>query len=462
MELPQDFTERMKGQLNDGYADFLAEYAKERVYGLRCNPLKIDKEKLQSALFKAQIILDKVPWAEEGFYYSADAHPGKLPLHEAGAYYIQEPSAMIAARLLDPKPGENILDLCAAPGGKSTQIAGRMQGKGLLVSNEMIPQRAKTLSRNIERMGVRNAVVCNETPQHLAERFPLFFDKIMVDAPCSGEGMFRKDIQSRQEWSLKQVEVCAKRQQDILAQAAVMLKPGGVLVYSTCTFAPQENEQNAAWFVQQYPQFTLQKSEQIWPHLQRGEGHYAAKFIKKGTSVKEMNVTELSRKTTDTMKKMAAAERGKTTATTAYKKQIQTFCDYFTEFCEDVLTNEVQVWMFRQIEQGRLTVFGDQFYLLPSGMNSLDGLKTERAGLQLGCCKKNRFEPSHALAMALRPKEAKRILELEEPERYLRGETICCENQKGWTLVTVEGCSIGWGKAANGILKNHYPKGLRK
>ena len=192
MELPQDFTERMKGQLNDGYADFLAEYAKERVYGLRCNPLKIDKEKLQSALFKAQIILDKVPWAEEGFYYSADAHPGKLPLHEAGAYYIQEPSAMIAARLLDPKPGENILDLCAAPGGKSTQIAGRMQGKGLLVSNEMIPQRAKTLSRNIERMGVRNAVVCNETPQHLAERFPLFFDKIMVDAPCSGEGMFRK------------------------------------------------------------------------------------------------------------------------------------------------------------------------------------------------------------------------------------------------------------------------------
>lgn len=463
MELPQDFTERMKGQLNDDYADFLAEYAKERVYGLRCNPLKIDKEKLQSALFKEQIILDKVPWAEEGFYYSADAHPGKLPLHEAGAYYIQEPSAMIAVQLMDPKPGENILDLCAAPGGKSTQIAGRMQGKGLLISNEMIPQRAKTLSRNMERMGVRNAVVCNETPQHMAERFPLFFDKIIVDAPCSGEGMFRKDIQSRQEWSLEQVEVCAARQKDILAQAAIMLKPGGVLVYSTCTFAPQENEHNAAWFVQRYPQFELQQSEQIWPHLQRGEGHYAAKFIKKGTSVKEMNVTDCSRKTMDTVKKMAAAERGKTAAhTSAYKKQVQTFYNYFTEFCEDALTKETQAWMLKQIVQGRLTVFGDQFYLLPPGIHSLDGLKTERAGLQLGCCKKNRFEPSHALAMALRPKEAKHILELEEQERYLRGETICCEMQKGWTLVTVEGCSIGWGKAANGTLKNHYPKGLRR
>ena len=406
----------------------------------------------------------------EGFYYSADAHPGKLPLHEAGAYYIQEPSAMIAAQLLDPKPGENILDLCAAPGGKSTQIAGQMRGQGLLVSNEMISQRAKTLSRNIERMGVRNAVVCNETPQHLAERFPLFFDKIVVDAPCSGEGMFRKDIQSRQEWSLEQVEVCAKRQQDILAQAAVMLKPGGVLVYSTCTFAPQENEQNAAWFVQQYPQFTLQKSEQIWPHLQRGEGHYAAKFIKKGTSVKEMNLTQLSRKTTDTMKKMAAAERGKTAATSAYKKQIQTFCDYFTEFCEEVLTKEVQAWMFKQIAQGRLTVFGDQFYLLPSGMNSLDGLKTERVGLQLGCCKKNRFEPSQAFAMYLKKEEYRKVIDLSADDerifRYLKGETLHVsdlfkDGDKGWYLVCVDSYPLGWGKLSGGILKNKYFPGWR-
>lgn len=199
MELPQDFKERMKDQLGDrlAYEEFLASYEEERIYGLRYNPLKIGKEELQSALQKEQVVLEKVPWAAEGFYYPADAHPGKLALHEAGAYYIQEPSAMIAAELLDPKPGEKILDLCAAPGGKSTQIAGRMQGRGLLVSNEVIPQRARTLSRNMERMGVRNAVVLNETPQRLAERFPLFFDRIVVDAPCSGEGMFRKDVEAR-------------------------------------------------------------------------------------------------------------------------------------------------------------------------------------------------------------------------------------------------------------------------
>lgn len=185
MDLPQDFIERIKIQLGESYHDFLAEYEKERTYGLRCNPLKTDMEQLRSVLLENRIVPEKVPWADEGFYYPADTHPGKLPFHEAGAYYIQEPSAMIAVQLLEPKPGEKILDLCAAPGGKSTQIAGRMQGEGVLVANEVIAQRAKILSRNIERMGVRNAIVCNETPQRLAQRFPLYFDRIVVDAPCS-------------------------------------------------------------------------------------------------------------------------------------------------------------------------------------------------------------------------------------------------------------------------------------
>ena len=451
MELPQDFTERIKSQLGESYIDFLAEYAKERTYGLRYNPLKIEKERLQSLLLQEQIALEKVPWAEEGFYYPADAHPGKLPLHEAGAYYIQEPSAMITVQLLDPKPGEKILDLCAAPGGKSTQIAGRMRREGLLVSNEVISQRAKKLSRNIERMGIRNAVVCNETPKRLAERFPLFFDKIAVDAPCSGEGMFRKDIQSRAEWSLEQVEICAARQRDILEQAAMMLKPGGVLVYSTCTFAPQENEQNAAWFVQRHPQFELEKSEQLWPHLQRAEGHYAALF---------RNVYQ---KQADTNKKAASNRRaGGRASANDRQKQDKMFRGQFAQFCADTLSVKMQDWLFEQIEKGQLAAFGDQFYLPPSEITDLDGLKTERAGLQLGCCKKNRFEPSHALAMALHPNEVKQLLELEEPQRYIQGEAVCCGAQKGWTLVTVHGCSLGWGKASNGILKNHYPKGLRR
>ena len=282
MGLPQEFKDRVRCQLGDSYEDFLAEYKKERVYGLRYNPLKIEKKRLVDVLSSYQTVLEPADWAEEGFYYKSEAQPGKLALHEAGAYYIQEPSAMIAVSLLDPRPGDRVLDLCAAPGGKSTQIAGRLRGSGLLVSNEIIPDRAKILSRNIERMGIANAVVLNETPERLAERYPAFFDRIVVDAPCSGEGMFRKDVNARKEWSTRQVELCAARQREILSYAEQMLKPGGVLVYSTCTFAPMENEEMAAWFVEQYPQLTLTSIEQIWPHRQRGEGHFAAQFCKEG------------------------------------------------------------------------------------------------------------------------------------------------------------------------------------
>lgn len=457
MELPQDFTRRIRSQLGDACDDFLACYEKERAYGLRCNPLKIEEKKLRLVLLEKQIETEQVPWAAEGFYYSKDVYPGKLPLHEAGAYYIQEPSAMIAVSLLDPQPGERILDLCAAPGGKSTQIAGRMLGQGLLISNEVVAQRARILSRNIERMGVRNAVVLNETPKRLAERFPLYFDRILVDAPCSGEGMFRKDIQARGEWSLEQVEICAKRQRDILEKAASMLKPGGILVYSTCTFAPQENEQNAEWFVRQYPQFELQRQEQIWPHLQRGEGHFAARFYKKHLSKEETAISSAYERTADTAKKQARKKnvRKSDTDKAADYEQLQ-------EFCTTTLSEEMCSRMRLQINSGQLAVFGDQLYLLPAEIRSLDGLKAERAGLHLGCCKKRRFEPAHALAMALRPEDVTQTAETEEPERFLRGETTGCGDQKGWTLVTADGCSAGWGKASQGVLKNHYPKGLRR
>lgn len=546
MELPQDFKDRVRCQLGESYEDFMAEYEKERVYGLRYNPIKIERQRLAEVLSSYQVALEAVGWAEEGFYYTSDAQPGKLPLHEAGAYYIQEPSAMIAVSLLDPQPGDKVLDLCAAPGGKSTQIAGRLRGVGLLVSNEIIADRAKILSRNIERMGIANAVVLNETPERLAERFPAFFDRIVVDAPCSGEGMFRKDINAREEWSLGQVEVCAARQREILAYAAQMLKPGGMLVYSTCTFAPAENEEMAEWFIGRYPQFSLWCSEQIWPHRQRGEGHFAAGFCKDGgedgscivpyreimeqtdggsikagwnsscsTTGKEDSRSDNSKagwsrncsttcrenRQTDGYSIEAGSSRscsmsyrenrrsgaegirsgrGRSRSTASRESRrsgagstragwdgngtgsLQSLVQPVLNFCSEVLSQEMAEWIAGQIKAGQLEVFGDQLYIKPAQIGSLSGLKVLRAGLQLGCCKKNRFEPSHALAMALRPQDVKQVLELEDPKRYLRGETVSCGPQNGWTLVTVEGCSAGWGKAVQGVLKNHYPKGLRR
>lgn len=454
MNLPQDFKERMKLQLGESYGDFLACYENDRVCGLRYNPLKIEKEQLVQALLKHGIPLEEVEWAGEGFYYPADAQPGRLPLHEAGAYYIQEPSAMITAELLEPKPGEKILDLCAAPGGKSTQIAGRMQGRGLLVSNETVAARAKTLSRNIERMGIVNAVVLNETPKHLAACFPAYFDRIVTDAPCSGEGMFRKTPAACGEWSLQQVAACANRQREILAQAVQMLRPGGVLVYSTCTFSTEENEKMMEWLVHEYPQFTLERSEHIWPHRQRGEGHYAAR-LRKAESVSAKDA-----------KRILAEEafvpdgREKSISKNANKKG--TPFKEFLEFCQDTLSPELAEWMEGQVQAQAVHVFADQLCLMPCEPGILDRLKVERAGLQLGHSKKNRFEPSHALAMALHPEDVKRAVELKEPERYLRGDTAVCSGLAGWTLAIVEGCSAGWGKAVQGVLKNHYPKGLRR
>lgn len=446
-QLPCEFKERMKVQLGSSYEAFLASYNQSRTHGLRYNPLKIEKHRLVSLLQEHQIVLEPVSWAEEGFYYHSDAKPGRLALHEAGAYYIQEPSAMAAAELLEPQPGEKILDLCAAPGGKSTQIAGRMKGEGVLVSNEIIPSRAKILSQNLERMGISNALVLNETPQRLAQGFAGYFDRVIVDAPCSGEGMFRKDSAACGEWSMRQVEACAKRQREILACAVEMVRDGGVLVYSTCTFAPQENEENTAWLALQYPEFTLEKSMQIWPHLQRGEGHFAAKFSKSGAPKQAYS------------KQKSKAKAKKT-------GRLKEAYGMLLELFSGLLTKEAAALFEKQISMERLALFGECLYLIPDmipdGITGLDGWKVACAGLQLGRMQKCRMEPAHALAMALWPGQVKQTLELEEPERYLRGEAACCSGLRGWTLATVHGCPLGWGKAVNGVLKNHYPKGLRK
>ena len=439
--LPTGFEQRMKALLQDEFDAYLASYDRPRNVGLRFNPLKADD------LTQLPFGLEPIPWAAHGYYYNPETRPGLHPYHEAGVYYLQEPSAMAPVSLLDPQPGETVLDLCAAPGGKTTQIAAAMQGQGLLICNEIHPARAKILSRNIERMGVTNALVLNETPQKLAKHFHHCFDRILVDAPCSGEGMFRKEEAAVTDWSEDAVAHCAARQQEILAQVAGMLKPGGRLVYSTCTFAPAENEGTIGTFLQAHPEFRilelpneyfspgqpawsdcaaadLEKTYRLWPHKLRGEGHYAA--------VLEYTGDEHDRPAPAATTKVPAL---------------------WTEFAKE---NDLV------IPAGNDILFGDTLCRIPVGMPALQGLKVLRAGLELGRLCKNRFEPAHALALAL--KNAARVCDLTPDSdllrRYLQGETIPGE-QKGWTLVRADCYSIGWAKGSGGILKNHFPKGLR-
>ena len=289
--LPIEFMERMEKMLGHEYRAFLASYDREKYSSLRYNALKDNKEEfLQKNLFT----LESVPWEENGYYYQNEDKPGKHPYHEAGVYYIQEPSAMAPVHFLNPLPGEMILDLCAAPGGKSTQIGSKMNGQGILFSNEIHPQRAKILSENIERMGIANGIVLNETPDRLSDRFSEFFDKILVDAPCSGEGMFRKNEEATLEWSLENVEICAKRQDEILDCAANMLTPGGKIVFSTCTFSEEENEGSVRRFLDRHTDFSVKKIDalwgmeqneygvRLWPHKVKGEGHFLSVLQKDG------------------------------------------------------------------------------------------------------------------------------------------------------------------------------------
>lgn len=432
MQFPLGFQEKIIELLGEEEAQlFFQSYETERAYGLRRNPLKIDES---AFLSKMPFALEPVPWTKEGYYYQGEIdQPGKHPYHEAGLYYIQEPSAMSVVEELDPQPGEVICDLCAAPGGKSTQIAGRMQGQGLLVSNEIIPSRAKILSQNIERMGVKNAVVLNETMERMEGFFPSFFDRMVVDAPCSGEGMFRKNEEAVKEWSTQQVLFCAERQAMILNCAATMLKPGGILVYSTCTFSPEENELQIEAFLQDHPEFDLLATKRLWPHKVKGEGHFVAKLQKRADAA-------------NSVRKIPGVSAVQASALTEWKA-----------FCKRILNIQLD---------GIPVAFGEHLYLVPEGMRSLEKMKVVRPGLHLGENKKNRFEPSHALALALQPSQVEQSYALdskEEEELYLQGNTLHCEGSlNGWTLVTVDGFSLGWGKAQGGILKNHYPKGLRR
>lgn len=477
---PEAFLERMKQLLDTEYPDFLESTKMEPCRGLRLNPLKANAK---SFLKNSPFPLSPVPWENQGFYYDQKDTPGKHPYHEAGVYYIQEPSAMSAVPHLNVTPGEKILDLCAAPGGKSTQIGCALEGKGLLVTNEIHPARAKILSSNIERLGITNALVCNETPDRLAEFFPEFFDKILGDAPCSGEGMFRKNEEAVSEWSPENVVLCAARQDEVLLSAAKMLRPGGRLVYSTCTFSPEENEETMERFLAAHPDFTLLEMKRLFPHKVKGEGHFVGVLMKNGeaASCESVFSAEVGASTKagifrDTsLSSRKAPDRKKEKKETIKDGLLKKAPASFSVFWEETFTAAGHDFLQELQEQSAgFLQFGDQLYLLPDGLPSLKGMKVLRPGLHLGTIKKERFEPSHGLALALSKTHVKQSVNFSGQSReisaYLEGQALSLsfedfpelEGKKGWCLVLVDDYSIGWGKLSGGLLKNHYPKGLRK
>ena len=428
--LPEAFLRRMQAQLGQEYAEYLTSLERPRAVALRFNPLK-------GAAPALPFVQDNVPWEPNGYYYDPEARPGLHPYHEAGVYYLQEASAMSAVALLDPQPGERIADLCSAPGGKSTQIAGRMGGEGFLLCNEWSPKRAKILSQNIERLGVANALVTNETVDRLAAKLPGYFDRLLIDAPCSGEGMFRKEEAAITDWSEETVAMCAKRQAEILDAGANLLRPGGRLVYSTCTFAPAENEDAIAAFLQRNPDFEPEDVEapwftkvgvgqfRLWPHKLLGEGHFAAVLRKKGDE--------------------------STTGTPCPGEKLP---KEWLSFAKELALS---------LPQGKAISFGPNLYWAPVELPDLKGLKVLRPGLELGEVKKGRFEPAHALALWLKNCVNTLCLgaDSDDTRKYLHGEVLPC-NLRGWCLVQVDGYSLGWGKGDGNMLKNHYPKGLRR
>ena len=463
MNLPSAFLTRMQEMLGEEYEAFLQSYESGHYQSLRLNPRKTDREEFTE---KSPFHLTPVAWEKNGFYYSEEDTPGKHPYHEAGVYYIQEASAMAPVGYLDVQPGDYVLDLCAAPGGKSTQIGAAMQGKGILICNEIHPARAKILSENIERMGIANAVVTNETPQRLAEHFSEYFTRIMVDAPCSGEGMFRKNEEACEQWSTQNVELCANRQDEILDCAASMLAGGGRLVYSTCTFAPAEDEGSIGRFLKRHPEFYVEEvplaegmshglgelsaTIRLWPHKLRGEGHYVAVLRKEGT---------LADGGSGLLKN--GYENGITAGDS--KGAAAGIPEYLAFAGETFAGDALEKYAGREC---RYLKFGEQLYRIQEGMPSVKGLKVLRPGLHLGTAKKGRFEPSHALALTLHAADVLHTMDLPSDGReirgYLNGETFPAQGEKGWYLITVDGYSTGWGKLAGGIMKNHYPKGLRK
>lgn len=505
VSLPSAFEEKMKEILGEEYAVFREGYELPRRFGLRVNRDKISPERFREI---APFDLTPIPWIDNGFYYGEEDRPSRHPFYYAGLYYLQEPSAMTPANLLPVNPGDKVLDLCAAPGGKTTELGAKLHGKGFLAANDISGPRARALLKNVEVFGISNSLILNEVPAELSEVFPEFFDKILVDAPCSGEGMFRKDPDTARAWKPEKPIECAKMQREIILRAADMLSPGGIMAYSTCTFSPEENEQMIAFLLKERPDFhvipvsdtyegfapgradllesrwlpsslwktgefdsltreqrdSLTGCIRIWPHRMGGEGHFLALLKREGTPGETLNrgafgsaVDPACAKEKGFERKSLSELHRKLSAQSANKtKQSKNELEPFLEFAQDLNID----WDISRIEARK-----GQVYYVPKESASVRGLVFLRNGLYLGEIKKDRFEPSQAMAAALKKEEYAHTIDLsaDDPRiiRYLKGETIEIEpeeagNEKGWQLLCVSGCPLGWGKLVNGLLKNKF------
>ncbi len=451
------FFEKMRDLLGDEFEDFLKIFDEPAYRGIRINTLKCQKDKVLELL---PFNTTKTPFCNDGYYIDEDAqHIGVHPFHHAGAIYVQEPSAMSAVAMLDVKKGDKVLDLCAAPGSKSTQIAAALGGEGLLWCNEIVRSRASILLQNLERCGVKNAVVSSVSPEVLCPELVGYFDKILVDAPCSGEGMFRKDKDARLHWTPEHSISCANRQLMILNSAKVALKAGGELVYSTCTYSKEENEDVITQFLCENPEFelidsgqasgrnTMQYAMRICP-LDGGEGHFAAKLRKNYTPDNERPISKESKKSK------------KNTVKTPFTVADKSAYDFVAQ-------------LFDESEYTNLYTIGDKVYALTDALQDLleynpdfKKLCVLKMGVELLISKGKRYEPLHNAYTACRESSAKNALDLDISDerlyKFLHGEEISVDADiKGYTLVSVMGVPLGFGKASGGMLKNKYPKGLR-
>ena len=464
MNLPAAFEEKMKSLFGtEEYEDYLRCFDEPRYYGLRVNTAKISVEEF---LKISPWPLEPVPWIRNGFYYDGEScHPARHPYYFAGLYYLQEPSAMTPADRLPISPGDRVLDVCAAPGGKATELGARLCGEGVLAANDLSSSRAKGLLKNLELFGIGNVLVLSEEPGKLIPYFREYFDKILIDAPCSGEGMFRKDRKMIRAWEEHGPEFFSKIQKSIVTQAAQMLRPGGMMLYSTCTFSPEENEQTVEYLLKEYPEFSLcemegyegfcpgiadaaltpdaalEKTVRIFPHRMKGEGHFVA-LLKKG----------------DVGPACEEFPPVRTYERRQYKKPLP---EELSDFLKLVR---------RPLDPSRIDIRAERAYYMPEDLPDLSGVRFLRTGLLLGELKKNRFEPSQALAMNLKKEEFANTVDLSADDgrviRYLKGETLdlsdlVSQKEKGWYLVCVDGYPLGFGKLSGQTLKNKYLPGWR-
>jgi NOL1/NOP2/sun family putative RNA methylase len=497
MTLPESFTIRMKSWLGPEWAPFRdAILDLPHVRGVRLQRIAVDAPRSRPGASEANVFTDMptnlratapvnspvyalasakpavpiairtelkspVPWSADGFYIAQDSTLGKTMYHEMGAFYLQEPSAMAVVAALDPQPGENILDLCAAPGGKTTAIGKQMCATGLLVANEIHPSRVVTLAQNLERMGVP-AIITNETPQNLASALPQYFDAVLVDAPCSGEGMFRKDIDARTQWSAETPEICAARQREVFAEAVRLVKPGGRMVYSTCTFNPIENEQIVDWALNHFPlklvslphwegwetgrpdwandNANLVHTRRLWPHKATGEGHFIAAFQFEGEAETHKSHLQALRQ--------APALRGIRQAP----------LPDWESWMESVINGPLPAPWAQPVVHGN-SVFSREALDLTSSK-----LRVLRPGLCLALQHKGRFEPHHSLAMAVAVGRIRNAVELDlaDASHYLSGQSLTEAKVNGYVWLHVDSIPLGWGKSVPGRINNMYPKGLRK